>query len=147
MDFSSEVLIDFGLNLAGYLMAAILVYILIGRRLNGAAPALKPGKAASGPKADAQKGARSESAPDLTSAPEFVPLVNRRIAALETTAGSVAVPESNPVAAPRFMSRREERRAICREARRLLALGKSRGELMHRLPLTEDELEMLSAAG
>jgi hypothetical protein len=39
MEFSSDVLINFGLNLAGYVVVALLVYVLIARRLAAVGPA------------------------------------------------------------------------------------------------------------
>jgi hypothetical protein len=80
---------------------------------------------------------------------EFVPLsgrgetpkvaVGRRIDAVRAATEKPTLPVS--------VSRQENRRAIYREARRLLAGGQSQTDLSRRLPLTEDEIEMLSVSG
>jgi hypothetical protein len=144
MDFSTNVIIDFGLNLAGYIIVALLVYVLVSRqRRPQAAPAAQlPDNMKMAP---ARPATYSHAA--MTSQPAFVALTSDgRSPRFDRVVGDNDVPSGLPTADP-AVSRRENRRAIYREARQLLARGKSRGELLARLPLTEDELEMLSMAG
>jgi hypothetical protein len=147
MDFSSDVLIDFGLNLAGFVIAAVLIYILFGRtRQNMRPPAedskkIMEVKKIAGEAKDAVVGSRID--------PEFIPL-SRRIEGKEiiaTSSGASKEDVTRPTSSMTPEVRRKNRRAIYEEARRLLASGKSHGDLLHQLPLTEGELEMLSVAG
>jgi hypothetical protein len=147
MDFSSDVLIDFGLNLAGFIVAAILIYVLLGKARHNKRPAVNVSnkimevkKIAGGAK-DAVVGSRID--------PEFIPLSQRiegekSIAISSDTSTDDVTRPTSPIT-PEV--RRKNRRAIYEEARRLLASGKSHGDLLHQLPLTEGELEMLSVAG
>lgn len=133
MEFSSELLTEFGLNLAGYLIVAVLVYNLVSRRSPTIGSVTNKATARSMP-------TPPKSAPEVriarptTSEPVFVSL------AAQATASPA--PTATPAA-----TRRDNRRAIYQEARRLLAMGNSRRELLDRLPLTEDEIELLSLAG
>lgn len=144
MDFSTGVIIDFGLNLAGYAVVALLVYVLVSqKRRPQPAPAVQPQSNMNA----LPSRAATYSAATAASQPAFVQLTAEgRRPRFDRIVGDndmVAVtPQTEPAA-----TRRENRRAIYREARQLLARGKSRGELLARLPLTEDEVEMLSMAG
>ncbi len=141
MDFSSEVLIDFGLNLAGYLIVAVMIYIILGRRRP--APEKKPA-------AVAVKDQTVVTKPAPVAAnigqPEYISLSG-------LTSGSPETPVARPTEMAGRMSsitpatRKENRRAIYQEARRLLASGKLRSDLVQQLPLTENELEMLTVTG
>ena len=138
MDFSSEVLIEFGLNLAGYLLVALLVYLMVSRRRSTQAAAriqsaIVPSSAA--PAAPSQ--IRKES-----SAPQFISLALNRVG--EPAASPLPAGEE-PVSGAHL--RQANRRAIYAEARRLLARGASSRDLGHKLPLTEAEIELLSAIG
>ncbi|MDD4051907.1 MAG: hypothetical protein PHR28_08430 [candidate division Zixibacteria bacterium] len=143
MEFSSGILIESGLNLAGYLVVAVLLYILIGRRTS------KQAKQAASP-----ANAVAAMAPTVTLAPSPKQRPADNPVFISLAAGAPAAPSSHAVKAiapdsdvVEQISRRENRRAIYREARRLLALGNSRRELMDKFPLTEDEIELLSVAG
>ena len=146
MDFSSDILFSFGLNLAGYLVAAMLVFVLIGQRRSSKAKVETDIALVSSEEANKAVTRPKTASPVNVPAPEFISLADQtkrpddksvRIHPASSDRG-----EQVSVAA----TRRADRRAICREARRLLAKGKSRSELLDRLPLTEDEVEMLSAA-
>lgn len=147
MDFSSNVMIDFGLNLIGYLVITLLIYQLNSRRqrrINIALPAVSPGKekqaAPSVPKTEKQVKAVSDS--------EYIPLAGSLFPsppkAPQTTVSSE---NRQTITIDRNTNRQENRKAIYREARRLLAGGRSGNDLMAQLPLTENEVEMLSASG
>jgi hypothetical protein len=143
MEFSSEILIESGLNLAGYLVVAALLYILMSRRMpkrpKTAVPPAGPAVETTTP-LFAAPSARQRSA----DASVFVPLTSAASAAPSNSITRSATPDQDAV---ERISRRENRRAIYREARRLLALGNSRRELMDKFPLTEDEIELLSVTG
>jgi len=146
MEFSSNVLIDFGLNLAGYLIAALLAYVLIGRAdrtahmepaagtIREAEPdemnSLPPKPVAHSPKSD----------------PEFLPLTDRARARPGAGRGDARPRHSSAVAGDEGGTdwRGRNRRAIYEEARRLLAGGTSPSDLLSRLPVTESELDMLT---
>ena len=133
MEFSSDVLVDFGLNLAGYIIVAILLFVLTGRRRKQVkAGAVQP--ASPPPQAPSQ--ARPASAVGASAEPEFIAL-----------SGSSRQLGKEAPAAPTLPDRQKNRRAIYDEARRLLAAGKPHGELLRQLPVTESELDMLTAAG
>ena len=146
MDFSSDILIDFGLNLAGYLIVGLLVHQLLIRRLTPvdqskeALPATTDNAPA--PQAEAASEPITRSA-----APEFIFLAEQEKTSAKVTSQVDATVDDAPAPIGREATRRADRRAICREAKRLLAKGKSQGELMQCLHLTENEVEMLSAAG
>jgi hypothetical protein len=145
MEFSSNILIDFGLNLAGYLVAALLMYVLIGRvrpaeQTGSAAEASheKPRKAMSRPSNEALQRPR----PD----PEFIPLADREKSRPDLNredggdrSSSSMIDEQNGIG-----RRHRNRRAIYEEARRLLAGGASHTDLLSRLPVTESELDILT---
>lgn len=143
MDFSTQTLIEFGLNLAGYIIVALLVYILLRRKERKSTPAAKENPES----ADTIVIRKDTPIQPNRQEPEFVPL-HARIS-------QAATPASRPVVRPTqpepetlvATNRRENRRAIYREARRLLANGRPHNELLASLPITEDELEMLSVAG
>ncbi len=148
MDFSSDVLIDVGLNLAGYLVAALLIYLIVKKRpvdncaVHKKSSAAKPGAAASVP------GAPSSPKAAAAFEPEFVSLSDIRLA--PTGAGRRAPGSSPSASADAPVSgewRRQNRRAIYAEARRLLARGDSPSDLMSKLPVTESELDMLTVTG
>jgi len=143
MEFSSEILIESGLNLAGYLVVAVLLYLMIGRRSSTRTkqPALPSSPvAAPAPTISPAASAKPRSADN----PVFIPLGASASPTPTTKTGKSVAPDTDVV---EQISRRENRRAIYREARRLLALGNSRRELMDKFPLTEDEIELLSVAG
>jgi len=140
MDFSPEVLIDFGFNLAGYAIAALLIYLVLGRRSRkikttgsiAEALALK----------HRHKDRPINNSAERRSPMEFVAFGERPEQAVNDAAETRARIEPENQSRP--LSRQESRRAIYREARRLLAKGRSGSELLSSLPLTEDEMEMLS---
>lgn len=141
MDFSSGIIIDFGLNLAGYMVVTLLVYVLaIRQKRPQSAPAVQPHRNMT------TAPTRSAAMPPAESA--FVSLAStRRAPRFDQVVGDHEAPALRPDDTLSVASRRENRRAIYREARQLLARGQSQGELLARLPLTEDEIEMLSMAG
>ncbi len=143
MDFSPEIMRDFGLNLAGYFLVALLVHLVFGWTRKKPADADNEREMVS----LANKTVRSEIEParastsrlqfvtfdESTQRPESPVRQGVKEVATETVASSL-------------ISRQENRRAIYREARRLLARGKSNHELLHHLPLTENEIAMLSVS-
>lgn len=143
MEFSSDILIESGLNLAGYLVVAVLLYLLIGRRNS---TRTKQAASTAGPIATAAPTVSHVAAAKQPPAdnPVFIPLAAGAPAVPSSQSAKSIVPDSDVM---EQISRRENRRAIYREARRLLALGNSRRELMDKFPLTEDEVELLSVAG
>lgn len=143
MDFSSDVLIDVGLNLAGYLVMALLVYLIVkkhpvnDRATYAKSPAAKPEAAATVHSAAMPR----KAAPAIE--PEFVSL-------LATKRPAAGTGRPAPISADVSVSgewRRQNRRAIYAEARRLLARGDSPSDLMTKLPVTESELDMLTVTG
>ena len=146
MDFSPEVLIDFGLNLAGYLIAALMIYVIIGRRgraQSQPAPEKKPATVAVQDQTIVTKPVVATA--DVPRA-EFISLsglAERPPAAAAARPSRMVEPEFPMTAA----ARKENRRAIYQEARRLLAAGKARSDLLQKLPLTENELELLTVTG
>ena len=139
MEFSQNTLIQFGLDIAGYLTIGVLLYVLLSRRLS--------------------RRDRSDQVEKLPVKPEVKPVpqvvsergefVNLPEPKEEKSFKVIETPQSLRLSATKdsTMTRRENRRAIYQEARQLLANGHSRRDVMTRLPLTETELEMLSAAG
>ena len=148
MELSSDVLIDFGLNQAGYLVAALLIYVLLGnrgRRQNRAACAGAEGTAAPNPKTP-HRIPLSSSAEKKE--PEFISLAASRGGSdRRESAKSEVENDEKQTQSHSAPDRRHNRRVIYREAMRLLASGTSRGDVLDQLPLTEGELEMLSVAG
>lgn len=142
MDFSTQTLIEFGLNLAGYIVVALLVYILLRRK------DAKPSPAAKEKSESADTIVIRKDTPILPSRqePEFVPLSTRASQPAAAAARPASLPRQQPEPLV-AVNRRENRRAIYREARRLLATGRPHNELLASLPITEDELDMLSVAG
>jgi hypothetical protein len=146
MDFSSDVFIDVGLNLAGYLVAALLGYLIAKRqparrRTAEESPAAKPQTSAS---------AHTAPPPKKTTAvePEFVSLSQAKDIGTDADPLARAAAEAAQAAGPVSGEwRRQNRRAIYAEARRLLARGDSPGDLLKKLPVTESELDMLTVAG
>jgi hypothetical protein len=148
MDFSSEVLIDFGLNLAGYLLVGLLIYFLLGRRDRQVLrPAATESTAAVSQKTN--PAVKKSAAAVIGSDPEFIPLSGSNQVSPNRSNGdsSSAGRKTDRVLPITPATRQENRRAIYQEARRLLASGKPRGDLLRQLPLTEGELEMLSVTG
>jgi len=151
MDFSSDILIDFGLNVAGYLVVALLLYVLIGKKsargkATVAAPRSRPVAIPAAPVTLPPPAVRHPGGRD----PEFVPLSARISAAgaeVERPRPAIAAVADDGPRRGLSVSRQQNRRAIYEEARRLLAGGKSRGELLSQLPVTEGELDMLTVAG
>lgn len=141
MEFSSDILIESGLNLVGYLIVAALLYLMTARRI------AKPARHGQ-PTTDSVAAHQSAAANHPVKLPPadaavFVSLASATPAGVGKTA-SPATAEPDVL---KESSRRENRRAIYREARRLLAQGNSRRELLDRFPLTEDEIELLSVTG
>ncbi len=145
MDFSSDVLIDVGLNLAGYLIAALLVFLVLKKHpVNDRAAHEKPSAAEPTAVATAQNTPSPRRAPAFE--PEFVSLSETKPA--PSGAGRRASESSESATAPVAGEwRRQNRRAIYAEARRLLARGDSPSDLMTKLPVTESELDMLTVTG
>ncbi len=149
MDFSSEILIDFGLNLAGYVIVTLLVYLMLSRRRRATGLSSDHRRLAGTSTVEPKTGSETVECRRTGDKMEFIPLSEceetPKTAAnhhIENGRGTIGKP-----AASVSISRQENRRAIYREARRLLAGGKSQGDLLHRLPLTENEIEMLSVSG
>jgi len=139
MDFSSDVLIDFGLNLAGYLVAVVITYLLLGNSKERKKPAAQTATA-SFPREG--KLPEMQTPASVASDPEYIPLAAKKERLSKVSR------ESEPSVYPLTpAARKENRRAIYQEARRLLASGKPRSDLLRQLPLTENELEMLSVTG
>jgi hypothetical protein len=149
MEFSSTVLIDFGLNLAGYVIAAMLVYLFMGR-VNRAAHS-EPVAAATAEEKPAPKISRSSSFVQRPPQPEveFVALTKQKTEQAEPDEMSASESTSTRRNEDEGGAdwRRRNRRAIYEEARRLLAGGTSRDDLLSRLPVTETELDMLTVTG
>ena len=147
MDFSSDVLIDFGLNLAGYLIVSLLIYVLVGRRAAGRKPAASAQTSAAAARKTAPVAAVRQT---VDRDAEFVPLNVRRAVVIDRggqPSAATAAAQSERPGSDSPTSRQQNRRAIYEEARRLLAGGKSRSDLLTQLPVTEGELEMLSVTG
>lgn len=141
MDFSQDVMIEFGLNVAGYLAVALLVLLLVRWR-DGDKFRAKTRRVGEPIRTGDLEITIGDSRAEKTG-PEFVALpagikatVTGRPALAEISGGRLASPDE----------RQKNRQEIYRQARQLLARGRSGQELLDRLPLTEQELEMLSAA-
>lgn len=144
MDFSQEVLIDFGLNLAGYLLVLIILYVIVSRRKKETVRESVPET----PPAQTDMPQRIVPRPAVAEALEYVSLDAGRPAAVRAEpAARKVISDPEPVKTLTAASRRENRRAIYQQARRMLQQGGSRNDLLDRLPLTEEELEMISATG
>jgi hypothetical protein len=144
MDFTSEIMIDFGLNLAGYLIVALMIYLLTGRRLKSVPASEEQFEAA----VASTNGSKVKANPSLKASgalPEFIPL--NQGAVEESPERKVTDSRIGQTASLTAADRKENRRAIYQEARRLLAAGRPRDDLLEHLPLTEGELEMLSVGG
>ncbi|MFH1701042.1 MAG: hypothetical protein ABIE07_10690 [Candidatus Zixiibacteriota bacterium] len=144
MDFSQDVLIEFGLNLAGYLIVALLVLLLVNRR--------QVRKEKTGTETNnnrANKKARQKIDIVTQPHPEYMSLKKSWVATapLDVITDNQAKREEkiNPVFTS--LDRQKNRREIYKQARKLMAGGKSNDELLEQLPLTVDELELISAAG
>lgn len=147
MDFSSEVLIDFGLNLAGYIIVGLLIYCLLRRRDWQAfhTAAIDTTVAIS---QKTNPAINKSPAANIGSDPEFIPLSgSSQDSPSRSKSNGSGIGKINKVLPITSATRQENRRAIYQEARRLLASGKPRGDLLRQLPLTEGELEMLSVTG
>ena len=150
MDFSLEVLTEFALNLAGYLIVTLLVIVLVARRRQAHKAAAVAGhiNAVVPPVLEAARRAvlprKADSEPEFLSlsGPQIRPA--RSIGEAKPHLAATEV-EERPVSVS--VSRQENRRAIYRQARQLLAKGESHRDLLNRLPLTDDEVAMLSATG
>ncbi|MCK5126303.1 MAG: hypothetical protein KAR42_08600 [candidate division Zixibacteria bacterium] len=160
MDFSSQTLIEFGLNLAGYLIVAALVYVLLQKRRTrkelSAEEKIKAQEHVIAPEpvrislpTPRPILPRTPISPDSKTLhdPEFVSFRETAQASdrpeIKTNTFELPFPPETVIVG----NRRENRRAIYREARRLLAKGKPQRELLEQLPITEDELEILSVTG
>ena len=138
MDFSPETLIDFGLNLAGYAIVTLLVFLISNRRSSKKkAPSKEPEN-----KMTTTPVARNKSAAAGTARMDFIAFADEKGGRSDEVLSMPASSDQSSETVP--TSRQENRRAIYREARRLLARGKSGRDLMDSLPITEDEVEMLS---
>jgi len=126
--------------MAGYITIGILLYVLLSRRLSRKSRSEQPEK----PKVKPRPEAMSRKIVDRG---EFVDLPESKdeipLKVIESNQPLRVAVLNDPAPA----TRRENRRVIYQEARKLLAQGHSRRDLLSRLPLTETELEMLSAAG
>lgn len=150
MDFSLDVLTEFALNLAGYLIVTLLVFALVARRrqANKASAAAGHVNAVVPPVKETTP--RTVLAAKADSGPEFLPLSgpqSRPTKAIREAKPHLAATEVEERPASLPVSRQENRRAIYRQARQLLAKGESHRELLNRLPLTDDEIAMLSVTG
>lgn len=141
MEFSSDLLIESGLNLAGYLVVAALLYLLMSRRTKKPARPLRP---AADPAAHQSAAANHPVKLRPTDGSVFLSLASATPTPPTKARSRSLTPEPD---VRTEQSRRDNRRAIYREARRLLAQGNSRRELLDRFPLTEDEIELLSVTG
>ncbi len=143
MDFSTDILIDFGLNMAGYLTITLLVYVLT--RLRRKDKSIAPQQTAINIPAAQPRPSILTPVRPAQAEPTFVSFGGERPGHVGpvVSAARPQVVETQPAPG----TRQDNRRAIYREARQLLARGKSQSELLARLPLTEDEIEMLSIAG
>lgn len=143
MELSSDVFIDFGLNLAGYIVAALMLYILTGRRRRRHSEELHGEGRGNARAASSSRPENVIVREPAESEPEFIALAGDRRPAAE---GAVGTGRSRMPTSVRA-TRQENRRAIYHEARRLLASGTAHSEVLDQLPLTEGELELLSVAG
>lgn len=136
MDFSQNVMIDFGLNLAGYLIVLILVFLLVRQPRKKPTPPQSAALPTPIDATDRQRVISRELRATRSVEPAFV----------ELGRPSPAPPENRKIDES-LPNRQHHRRAIYNEARALLARGRTRSELLQRLPLTEDEIEILAATG
>jgi hypothetical protein len=149
MYLSSDVLIDFGLNLAGYVIAGILFLVVWGRRERRIRPPKKM-KVSPPPKSTVTLVAEEPGNKRTDFNPEFIPLANsaQKVSNISDNKRPDLVSHESKRGVPvSFADRKENRRAIYQEARRLLASGRPQSDLLQQLPLTEGELDMLSVAG
>jgi len=150
MDFSLDVLIEFALNLAGYLIVTLLVFVLVARRRQASKTSTTTGHVNVVIPSVKETTPRAAVTAKASSGPEFLSLsglparpvkenkgVKPRLASEKVTEKPVSL----------TVSRQENRRAIYHQARQLLAKGASHRDLLSRLPLTDDEIAMLSATG
>lgn len=147
MDFSSDVLFDFGLSLAGYLFAALLIYMIVKRHLIEKRRSAEKTSAAQSQAVASADAVSSPKEISTATEPEFVSLSDTKIIRTAAYRGpSCEIEAGIAGGAVSGEWRRQNRRAIYAEARRLLARGESPNDLMMKLPVTESELDMLKAA-
>ena len=124
MDFSSDILIQFGLNLIGYMIAGLLVYILTAG-VRKVAPSSIPttGSAVAGL---SQPQENPDSADAVTTAdPEIILLTDNNPPAVKAPAceSPSATTVGDGPEQKRINSRRDNRKAIYREAREFVQAG------------------------
>lgn len=144
MDFSQDVLIETGLNIAGYLIVALLVLLLVNRR-----QAPKEEKAVSNNDNRVKKSKKQKIDIVSQSTPEFLAL-NKSKGVVAEKDIAVEIPaelDENTTTVFTSADRQKNRREIYKQARKLMAGGKSNNELLEQLPLTEDEVELISTVG
>lgn len=147
MEMSQEVLIDFGLNLAGYIVVVLLAYVLFRMPHRTRSKKSQPVN----PVWDELNVAQSK--PVVTAKTASTPLDYIALAEMKmkSTTGTRRRDQSEADVNPSgnretSFTRRNNRREIYKQARELLSKGKSGRELLEKLPITEGELEMLSLA-
>lgn len=153
MEMSQELLIDFGLNLAGYLVVVILAYILFRlpyRQRKTSQTAVRDELTLTSPKQTEAKPVAHSSRPSAKSQPDYIELAQMKVQATEHSKQTVPIgaetTTNRRTGGDAVFSRRNNRREIYNQARELLSKGKSSRELLQQLPITEGELEMLSLA-
>jgi type IV secretory pathway VirB10-like protein len=151
MEFSSDIMMEFGLNLAGYIIVAVTTYWIATRSRK--AKGNQSGSNKINTVVNSEPIVRKTSTSPVTTRAdegmEYISFANIGAIPVQSVPDLAAIgqkQEQPETETPRPVSRQENRRAIYREARRLLARGKSNSDLMQQLPLTEDEVEMLSMA-
>ncbi len=157
MDFSSDILITSGLNLAGYLLVAVLVLLLVKNRsakrvdsnmaADTPAPRVRAYQPVETPAAARDIDARFIPLPKHPIEPDETPDTAMAASVADTDTPDMAFAEVPVSAVGEQRSRQANRRAIYCQARKMLAEGRSSRELRSKLPLTEDEVDMLSLAG
>ncbi len=153
MEMSQEMLIDFGLNLAGYLVVVILAYVLFRlphRQRKSSQTAQRDELMPTPPQQTEAKPVAHSSRPSFGPQPDYIELAQMKVQATErtkqTTQITAETTKNRTTGRDAGFSRRNNRREIYNQARDLLSKGKSSRELLQQLPITEGELEMLSLA-
>ena len=145
MDFSQDVIIEFALNLGGYLIVLMLLLLLMKGKT---APKKEQLDHVVDDNASIEIPEKSvqPAAPSRKVDPEFIAFQeDNRTKKFDNNI--LPVKEAEPVRHFTQEEKRKNRREIYKEARRLLAKGHSGGDVMRSLPLTEDEVDILSIAG
>lgn len=137
MELSQEVLIDFGLNLAGYIVVVLLAYVLFRMPQRSRKFKTKPLKTIR------EEIVRTEPSSVRAEKPVLPQSDYIALSGMQSSAPAQSQRSSQPDV---VYNRRKNRREIYEQARKLLSKGKSSAELLEQLPITEGELEMLSMA-